>query len=67
MVLRGTLTDLQTYKIIDGIMKPLFREGKYGEGIQQAVQTVVETIQGDTSRLDAIVSTSSSLQKAFLE
>jgi hypothetical protein len=47
-------------------MKPLFREGKYGEGIQQAVQVIVETIQGDTARLDAIVSTPSSAPKGFL-
>ncbi|MDD5071199.1 MAG: TPM domain-containing protein [Patescibacteria group bacterium] len=45
--LEGALTDAQSFWIIDGIMKPAFREEKYYEGIDQAIDKVIAATQGE--------------------
>jgi len=45
--LEGALTDAQSFWIIDGIMKPAFRQEKYYEGIDQAVDKIMAATQGE--------------------
>jgi len=45
--LEGALTDAQSFWIIDGIMKPAFREEKYYQGIDQAVDKIMAATQGE--------------------
>ncbi len=45
--LEGVLTDLLTGRIIDGIMVPLFREGRYEEGIEAGAAAIVRAARGE--------------------
>jgi len=45
--LEGRLTDLQSGRILNEILRPEFREGRFGEGIEQGVDAIIGTIQGD--------------------
>ena len=56
--LEGSLTDLQSSQIINNIMKPAFKAGQYGVGITGAVNAIIDALNGDTSRLDAVQSVS---------
>lgn len=65
--LEGSLTDLQSFKIIDGILKPAFREGKYGQGLYDGVSIIISTVNGDTSRIDQLESAGQTgLKSGFL-
>lgn len=45
--LEGALTDLESKHIQDDIVRPLFREGKYGEGIQQGATAIMQATEGE--------------------
>ncbi len=45
--LEGALTDAQSYWIINNEMKPNFREGKYYEGINAAVDKIMAATKGE--------------------
>ncbi|MDD5031989.1 MAG: TPM domain-containing protein [Patescibacteria group bacterium] len=45
--LEGALTDAQSFWIIDDIMKPAFRQEKYYEGIDQAIDKIIAATQGE--------------------
>lgn len=49
--LEGSLTDAQSYKIIDKIMKPAFREEKYYEGVNQAVDEIIALTKGEETTI----------------
>jgi uncharacterized protein len=49
--LEGKLTDLQAGRILDHVVRPLFREGRFGAGIEAGVDAVVGALEG---RADAI-------------
>lgn len=46
--LEGVLTDAQSYWIIQNIMLPAFRDGKFYDGINGAVDKVIAVTQGET-------------------
>lgn len=45
--LEGALTDLQSFWIIDNIMKPAFQAGDYYSGIDQAVDKIIGVTKGE--------------------
>jgi len=45
--LEGALTDLESKHIQDDIVRPLFREGKYGEGIAAGTGSIMQAIKGE--------------------
>lgn len=45
--LEGALTDLQSFWIIDNIMKPVFQAGDYYSGIDQAVDKIIGATKGE--------------------
>ncbi|MDD5291019.1 MAG: YgcG family protein [Patescibacteria group bacterium] len=45
--LEGALTDAQSFWIINDIMKPAFRQEKYYQGIDQAVDKIMAATQGE--------------------
>jgi len=45
--LEGALTDLESKHIQDDIVRPLFREGKYGEGIAAGATGIMQAIEGE--------------------
>jgi uncharacterized protein len=49
--LEDTLTDLQAGQILDNGVRPLFREGRFGAGIEGGVDAIIGTLEG---RADAI-------------
>ena len=44
--LEGTLTDLATGRIQDHAMRPLFRQGQFGAGIEAGVDAILAMLQG---------------------
>src|SRR3989344_4912375 len=42
--LEGDLTDLQSKHILDDVIRPYFKEGKYDEGITKGVDAVIATL-----------------------
>lgn len=50
--LEGTLTDLHSKLIIEG-MVPAFRKGDFSGGISRAVDEIISVLSGDTAELDA--------------
>ena len=47
--LEPTLTDLETQDIIQNLMVPKFKEGKYNEGVLEGVQAILDGIKGSYS------------------
>ena len=45
--LEGALTDAQTGRIIRGDIAPLFRQGKYFEGVQAGLSGIIASINGE--------------------
>lgn len=45
--LEGALTDLESKYIQDDIVRPLFREGKYEEGIRQGTIAIMQAVEGE--------------------
>ncbi len=45
--LEGAITDLESGRIVDGVLVPAFREGDYAGGINQAVSALKEAAQGE--------------------
>ncbi|MFA5794629.1 MAG: TPM domain-containing protein [Candidatus Brocadiia bacterium] len=45
--LEGVLTDLECALIIDNVVKPRFREGNYYQGIDEAIETIFESIKSE--------------------
>lgn len=45
--LEGALTDLECALILDNIVKPKFRESKYYEGINAAIESIFKAIEGE--------------------
>lgn len=45
--LEGTITDLESRRIIDGRMVPAFRQGDFGAGIEGAVDSIGGAIRGE--------------------
>jgi uncharacterized protein len=50
--LEGTITDLQSKKIIDGYIVPSFKDGDYSKGIAYGVDAVLALVSGDQSVLN---------------
>ena len=46
--LEGILTDAQSAKIIDGIMKPAFQDSHYYQGIDTATDSIISLLNGNT-------------------
>ena len=44
--LEGELTDLRTGRILDEIVRPLFRQGQFGAGIEAGIDAIVGTVEG---------------------
>jgi uncharacterized protein len=44
--LEGELTDLKTGRILDEIVRPLFRQGKFGAGIEAGVDAMIASVEG---------------------
>ncbi len=49
--LEPVITDAQSSQIIRTILTPAFKEGKYFEGIDQATDVIIKTIEGDSSAI----------------
>ncbi len=47
--LEGALTDLESSQIIQDILVPAFKAGNYSQGIDSAVDAIVESVQGEYS------------------
>jgi uncharacterized protein len=45
--LEGRLTDLQSGRILDDVMRPKFRSGDFGGGIEAGVDALAGTLRGD--------------------
>jgi uncharacterized protein len=52
--LEGDLTDLQSSKILNGIVKPFFKNNDYDGGIDAGVKTIVTTLSGNGDFLNSI-------------
>ncbi len=64
--LEGTLTDLQSGKIIRDVITPRFKENNYDQGIKDGVDAIRSVIQGDsTNAIPSQPSASTSLSDAF--
>jgi len=46
--LEGIIPDARAKQIIDGIMTPAFRDGRFAEGIEKAVDAISALIRGET-------------------
>lgn len=46
--LEGILTDAQSFRIIDNVIKPAFLENKYYEGINGALDQIIAAVQQET-------------------
>ena len=44
--LEGTLTDAQSRRILDGVIRPQFRAGKFGEGVEAGTEAILATLEG---------------------
>ncbi len=51
--LEGALTDLESADIINSVLVPAFRENKYSQGIEQAVDAIVVAVDGEYSATSA--------------
>ncbi len=47
--LEGALTDLESSQIIDSILIPAFRAEKYSAGIEEAVNALIQAVEGEYS------------------
>jgi uncharacterized protein len=47
--LEGTLTDLQSARIIRDRMTPLFKDGRYDDGVTAGIDAIVDTLEGRES------------------
>jgi uncharacterized protein len=47
--LEGTLTDLQAARIIRDRMTPLFKDGRYDDGVAAGIDAIVDTLEGRES------------------
>ena len=56
--LEGKLTDLVAGRIIDGIITPDFKQGKFDQGIVAGVAAMIGTVQGEYSSENLPVNTS---------
>ncbi len=52
--LEGDLTDLQSSKILDGIVKPFFKNNDYTGGIDAGVRAITRTLNGNAEFLNSI-------------
>lgn len=44
--LEGKLTDIACKRILDDVMRPAFRDGEFGRGVESGVDAMIGTIQG---------------------
>jgi len=44
--LEPKLTDLQCKRILDGVVRPAFRDGDFGAGVEAGVDAIIATIEG---------------------
>jgi len=44
--LEGTLSDLRSNEIIDGVIRPRFRQGDFDGGVEQGVDAIVKVLHG---------------------
>ena len=67
--LEGTLTDVQSSRIIRNLMTPAFKNGDYDGGVRAGVEAVIATLEGKaTPAADDSATTSSSTTKVnFIE
>jgi len=49
--LEGTLTDVLSKRIVDGIYKPAFRENRYADGLLAGFEVMSRSMQGDPAAL----------------
>ena len=49
--LEGAITDLQSRRIIDGLMVPRFRQGDFAGGIEAAVNAVAGAVRGESDAI----------------
>jgi uncharacterized protein len=59
--LEGKLTDAQCRRILDNVIRPAFRNGEFGKGVEAGVDAVTGTIQGK----DVIPTSPPSASKQF--
>lgn len=45
--LEGVLTDLAAGRIVNNIIRPLFKEGRFNEGIRDGVAAIIQTCRGE--------------------
>ncbi len=45
--LEGVLTDLLAGRIVDNVIRPLFKEGRYDEGVKAGVGTIIQACRGE--------------------
>jgi len=45
--LEGVLTDLAAGRIIDNVITPLFKDGRYDEGVAAGVGAIIKTVRGE--------------------
>ncbi|MBI5192257.1 MAG: TPM domain-containing protein [Nitrospirae bacterium] len=53
--LEGKMTDLMSGRIIDLVMKPLFKQGDFDEGFISAISSIIEVVRGEFKADDAPV------------
>ena len=58
--LEGSLTDLQSKRIIDGLMVPEFRRGDFAAGIEAAASAIGGAIRGEVDSIPQLASSSDS-------
>lgn len=51
--LEGTMTDAASKLVIDQIIVPRFRNGEFGEGMLDGVQSIITVLSGDLAELEA--------------
>jgi uncharacterized protein len=65
--LEGQLTDAQSGRILNNILRPAFRGGDFGGGIEAGVDAVIGTLEGeDVIPLEAVASPASDISDAPL-
>ena len=63
--LEGDLTDAQAGRILNNILRPAFRAGEFGDGIEAGVDAVVGTLQGmDVIPPDTVASPANDISDA---
>lgn len=51
--LEGTLTDIATKRILDNVVRPRFRDGDFGGGIEAGVEAMLGTVAGKADAVPA--------------